>query len=45
MSDFKDDRADKPKQPETKNMIKNFAKAIFSYINKHPEARARVLAS
>lgn len=33
----------KKKQTETKNMVKNFAKAIFSYIRKNREKRNRVL--
>lgn len=41
-SDFKEERL-KKKQTETKNMVKNYAKAIFSYIHKHRERRLRVL--
>jgi len=31
------------RQTETKNMVKNFAKAIFNYIRKNREKRTRVL--
>jgi hypothetical protein len=31
------------RQTETKNMVKNFAKAIFNYIRKNREKRVRVL--
>jgi hypothetical protein len=33
----------KRKQTETKNMVKNFAKAIFSHIVKNREKRMKVL--
>jgi hypothetical protein len=41
-SDFKEERQ-KKKQTETKNMVKNYAKAIFSYIQKNRERRLQVL--
>ena len=43
-SDIKDRKpCFKKKQTETKNMVKNFSKAIFSFIRKNREKRTRVL--
>ena len=43
-SDIKDRKpCFKKKQTETKNMVKNFSKAIFSFIRKNREKRIRVL--
>jgi hypothetical protein len=44
VSNFREER-ERPRQPETKNMIKNFSKAIFGFISKHADCRARALAA
>lgn len=36
---------EKKKQTETKNMIKNFAKAIFGFIRKNRDKKLQVLHS
>jgi hypothetical protein len=44
-SDIKDRKpCFKKKQTETKNMVKNFSKAIFSFIRKNKDKRLRVLS-
>jgi hypothetical protein len=41
--DEAEERGEKRKQTESKNMIKNFAKGIFNFIRKQPQWRNQLL--